>query len=76
MANKVEVRLQKKGPRGGPRASIRVPKNTRLESLIKIQKTIFRDHLPDVGLKPCEGCLSGLDIDIGQIYEQVVTLEA
>ena len=76
MANKVEVRFHKKGIRGGPRAEIRVPKNTRLDSLIKIQKTIFRDHLPDVGLKPCEGCLSGLDIDIGQIYDQVVTLEA
>jgi hypothetical protein len=73
---KVEVRLQKKGPSGGPHAQVLVPSDIRLENLIKVQKTILRDHLPDVGLKPCEGCLSGLHIDIGPMYEKVITIEA
>jgi hypothetical protein len=77
MANKVEVRLQKKGPDGNPRAELVVPKNTRFEDLVKLQKTIFRDHLPDVGLKPCEGCLSGLNIDIRDkvIFDKVIAIE-
>lgn len=72
----VEVRLRKKGPNGIPHASILVPKNIRFDSLVKAQQTILRDRLRDVGLKACEGCLSGISIDIGEKFDKVVNIEA
>lgn len=61
----------KSGRRGGPAVQIAYDKGTKLDAILAAQKAVFADKkiAKTIGLVFCEGCYSGLDLDIRQRYE-------
>jgi len=57
--------------RGGPAVEIAYDKGTKLDAILAAQKSVFADKriAKTIGLVFCEGCYSGLDLDIKQKYE-------
>ncbi len=61
----------KAGRRGGPAVEIAYDKGTKLEAILAAQRQVFGDKkiAKAIGLVFCDGCYSGLDLDIKQKYE-------
>lgn len=76
--NKVEIMINKAGPSGRPHATVYVDAATPLASAgATIQKNVTRnaDLLKRLGLKACGACISGLDFDIRQRFEEVMQVD-
>jgi hypothetical protein len=71
----VEVRLLKKGPNGIPYAEVLVPQSVPLEKWGNVQRTIVRDLRKLVGLKACQACLSGMDLNIRRKFDHVLQID-
>jgi hypothetical protein len=67
----IEISATKSGRFGGPAVAIAFDSGTKLEEILAAQKEIFANKAlaRKIGLKFCEGCYSGLDLDIRQKYE-------
>ena len=67
-----EIHLTKHGPNGGPLAEVFVAEGTSLKDIHTVEQSIFRELLPRLGLKACEGCRSGLDLRIRERFMDVI----
>ena len=67
----ITVTGTKAGRRGGPAVEIAYDKGTKLDAILAAQKAVFADKkiAKTIGLVFCEGCYSGLDLDVRQRYE-------
>ena len=75
MSHIAEVRVQKVGPNGRPYAELSIPNDVTLEQLVGLQKVVVRDLRKIAGLKGCQACLSGLDLDIRRRFDDVIRLD-
>ena len=67
----VTITATKAGRLGKPAVEIAFDPGTKLDEILGAQKRVFADKklAKAIGLKFCEGCYSGLDLDIKQKYE-------
>ena len=67
----VTITGTKAGRLGRPAVEIAFDAGTKLDEILAAQKQVFADRklAKAIGLKFCEGCYSGLDLDIKQKYE-------
>ena len=67
----ITVTATKAGRIGKPAVEIAFDAGTKLDEILAAQKQIFSDKklAKAIGFKFCEGCYSGLDLDIRQKYE-------
>lgn len=72
-----EVRLKKKGPNGTPFAEISVDNGVSSDQMGSIIQKVTRDKdlMRKLGLKACLGCISGLDIDFRDRYDDMFKVE-
>ncbi|HEU0254088.1 MAG TPA: hypothetical protein VFR12_13730 [Pyrinomonadaceae bacterium] len=70
----VTITATKSGRRGRPAVEIAFDPGTKLEDILAAQRRVFADKglAKKIGLKFCDGCYSGLDLDIRQKYENVI----
>ena len=61
----------KAGRRGRPAVEIAFDAGTKLDAILAAQRAVFADKkiAKTIGLVFCEGCYSGLDLDIKEKYE-------
>jgi len=71
----ITISATKAGRYGKPAVEIAFDAGTKLDDILAAQKTVFADKrlAKAIGLKFCGGCYSGLDLDIKQKFEQVVS---
>ncbi|HXS97111.1 MAG TPA: hypothetical protein VN736_21090 [Candidatus Limnocylindrales bacterium] len=70
--------LSKAGPSGRPHATVYVDASVSLAAAgATLQKNVTRnaDLLKRLGLKACPACISGLDWDIRQRFEEVMQVD-
>jgi hypothetical protein len=67
----IPITATKSGRLGKPAVEIAFDPGTKLDEILAAQKRVFGDRklAKAIGLKFCEGCYSGLDLDIKQKYE-------
>jgi len=67
----ITITATKAGRFGKPAVEIAFDPGTKLDEILAAQKRVFADKklAKAIGLKFCEGCYSGLDLDIRQKYE-------
>ena len=67
----ITITATKAGRLGKPAVEIAFDPGTKLDEILAAQKRVFADKklAKAIGLKFCEGCYSGLDLDIRQKYE-------
>lgn len=78
MASKVDIMVSKSGPLGRPVATVFVDSAASLGSVqATLQKNLTRngDLLRRLGLKACQACISGFDLDIRHRFEEVMQVE-
>jgi hypothetical protein len=69
----VEFHITKSELSGRPVVRVLAPHGTQFDDLIRIQKDFFVNVLPEIGLRACEGCYSGIDRFIfEERFEQVI----
>ena len=69
----VEFHITKSELWGKPVVRVLAPRGTSFDDLISIQKDFFVNVLPEIGLRACEGCYSGIDRFIfEERFEQVL----
>ncbi len=76
--SKVDIMLNKTGPAGRPAATVFVDPAASLTAVqATIQKSLTRnaDLLKRLGLKACQACISGFDLDIRQRFEEVMHVD-
>ena len=68
----ITITASKAGRLGKPAVEIAFDPGTKLDEILSAQRRVFADRklAKAIGLKFCEGCYSGLDLDIRQKYEQ------
>jgi hypothetical protein len=69
----ITVSATKAGRFGKPAVEIAFDPGTKLDEILAAQKKVFADKklARAIGFKFCEGCYSGLDLDIRQKYESM-----
>jgi hypothetical protein len=67
----ITISASKAGRLGKPAVEIAFDPGTKLDEILAAQKRVFADKklARAIGFKFCEGCYSGLDLDIRQKYE-------
>jgi len=67
----ITITATKAGRLGKPAVALAYDPGTKLDEILAAQKTIFGDKAlaKKIGFKFCDGCYSGLDLDIQQKYE-------
>lgn len=73
-----DVQISKAGPNGRPVAVISVDPSVSIDKVTAaVQKNITRnrDILKKFGLKACQGCISGFDLDIRHKFEHVMQVD-
>ena len=76
--SKVDIMVSKTGPAGRPVATIYTDPSASLAAVgATIQKNLTRnaDLLRKLGLKACQGCISGFDLDIRHRFEDVMRVD-
>jgi len=70
----ITITASKAGRLGGPAVEIAFDPGTPLDEILKAQKRVFADRVlaRKIGFRFCDGCYSGLDLDIRQKYENIV----
>ena len=69
----VEFHITKSELSGRPVVRVLTPRGTQFDDLIRIQKDFFVNVLPEIGLRACEGCYSGIERFIfDERFEQVI----
>jgi len=68
----ITITASKAGRLGKPAVEIAFDPGTKLDEILSAQRRVFADRklAKAIGLKFCDGCYSGLDLDIRQKYEQ------
>lgn len=78
MASRVDIMVNKSGPSGRPVATVFVDPTASLASVqATLQKNLTRnpDMLKKLGLKACQACISGFDLDIRHRFEEVMQVD-
>jgi hypothetical protein len=78
MSSKVDIMLNKSGPAGRPVATVYVDPAASLGAVqATLQKNLTRnaDLLKKLGLKACQACISGFDLDIRHRFEEVMHVD-
>ena len=67
----ITISATKAGRFGKPAVEIAFDPGTKLDEILAAQKKVFADKklARAIGFKFCDGCYSGLDLDIKQKYE-------
>lgn len=70
----ITITATKSGRSGRPAVEIAFDKGTHLDEILRAQQAVFNDKklAKVIGFTFCQGCYSGLDLDIKQKYENVV----
>lgn len=70
----IRITATKAGPKGRPAATIAYDADTKLDDILAAQRRLFADKTlaRAIGFKFCQGCYSGLDLDILQNYEHIL----
>ena len=78
MASRVDIMVSRSGPAGRPVATVFVDPAASLGSVqATLQKNLTRnaDLLKKLGLKACQACISGFDLDIRHRFEEVMQVD-
>jgi hypothetical protein len=78
MHTKVDIMVSRVGPNGRPIATIFADEAASISAIsATIEKNLTRntDLLKRLGLKACQSCRSGFDLDIRQRFEEVMHVE-
>lgn len=69
----ITVTATKAGRHGKPAVEIAFDPGTKLDEILAAQKRVFGDKklAKTIGFTFCDGCYSGLDLDIKKKYENV-----
>ena len=67
----ITISATKTGRMGKPAVEIAFDAGTKLDDILDAQRRVFADKklAKAIGFKFCDGCYSGLDLDIKQKYE-------
>jgi hypothetical protein len=67
----ITITATKSGRCGRPAVEIAFDRGTKLDAILAAQKAVFSDKnlAKKIGFTFCDGCYSGLDLDIKQKYE-------
>jgi hypothetical protein len=70
----ITITAAKAGRYGIPAVEIAFDSETKLDEILAAQRRIFgdKDLAKKIGFKFCEGCYSGLDLDIRRKYEHII----
>ena len=70
----ITITATKSGRCGRPAVDIAFDRGTSLDEILRAQQSVFNDKklAKAIGFTFCQGCYSGLDLDIRQKYENVV----
>jgi hypothetical protein len=70
----ITISATKAGRSGKPAVEIAFDPGTKLDDILAAQKRVFADKIlaKKIGFKFCDGCYSGLDLDIRQKFENIV----
>jgi hypothetical protein len=64
-----------KDDRNGTRVSVTVPSGTTLAEALKLHEVLSSDVLSKVSPRGCQPCLSGVDLNIRERWEEIIQVD-